>query len=65
MTMTEIETRIAVIKNLQRDPEAAHTAEDDLRADFILSVAEKKNSLGRKARLVLTTTDIDFARWYA
>lgn len=45
------------------DEEDAHDKEGALYHNFIMSVSKRADSLGEKARLVLTTTDISFTRW--
>jgi hypothetical protein len=66
MTLKEIQDRVASIDERKGDDESAHGAEDALREDFIRYVAETATpSLAEKARLVLSTKDIDFARWCA
>lgn len=65
MTKEEIEESIALINEIRGDDEMAHGKEDALHLDFIGYVAKRKDSLGTKARLILTTEDIDFARWCA
>jgi len=42
------------------DPEKAHAQEDALRERFIEYIATRKDSLGEKARLVLSTNEINF-----
>ena len=67
MTTKEIMERIQHIRDRAADPEAAHANEDKLRADFIRYVATlgSLSPLAQKAKLVLTTDDIEFARWCA
>lgn len=67
MPIDEIRRRVEYIKNMAADPEAAHSAEDRLRADFIEYVRHigYDPNLADKARLVLSTDQIDFARWCA
>lgn len=67
MDIEEIKKRVAQIKRMKADDEAAHSAEDQLRADFIAYVAslEMLPSLSEKAKLVMTTEKINFARWCA
>lgn len=66
MTIDEIRQRIAAIRAIATDDERAHGKEDRLYADFIQSVADgDADDLPAKAKLVLTTADIDFARWCA
>jgi lipase chaperone LimK len=67
MTTEEIEKRLEQIKNMAGDDESAHGAEDDLYREFIAYVASLDSlpSLSAKAKLILTTKDINFARWCA
>ncbi len=44
------------------NPEA-HILEDVLRNDFIKYIAKRKDYLGKKARLILSTNDMKFGRW--
>lgn len=63
MTTREIIDRLAKIKSLAGDDEAQHGEEIDLRRDFITYVAELSNhSLAEKARLVLSSKEIEFHR---
>jgi hypothetical protein len=63
--MEEIQKMIDDIKHEATDDERAHSDEDTLRKNFIAFVGERKDKLGEMARLVLTTDNIDFARWCA
>ena len=65
MTKKEIQRRIDSIIDVIDDDEVAHCEEDDLRKDFIEYIAKRKDSLGKKARLILTTNELNFARWCA
>lgn len=66
MTVGEIEDAIEHIKVCKGDSEIAHQLEDHLRERFIRHVAaDAEQPLARMARLVLTTSDLDFHRWYA
>lgn len=68
MTTEEIKKRIDNINALasDSDSESAHIEEDSLREDFIKYIATLDNpSLAAKAKLVLSTEDIHFSRWYA
>ena len=46
--------------------ERAHEIEDGLRADFLAYVRDNPTDpeLGAKAALVLSTSEIEFHRWY-
>lgn len=67
MTSEEIEKRLAHIREVVGDPEAAHSAEDQLYEDFIRYVAslEKLAKLSAKAKLVLKANEIKFPRFCA
>ena len=67
MTLEHIKTRIAHIKSTRDDDEHAHCEEDQLRKEFIdyVRVAPNDPQLAEKAALVLSTTNLDFARWCA
>jgi len=65
MNKREILKRVAKIKVLAEDPESAHADEDDLRDKFICEIAKRKDALGKRAKIVLSTNDIDFPRWCA
>lgn len=65
MTMDQIQKRIDEIKHHNGDDEAQHGLEDDLRADFLKYVADWgycDHHISAKARLVLTTSKMSFAR---
>ena len=68
MTLKEIQDKINEIQNelvpdnVWNDPEA-HTLEDKLRDDFIKYITKRKDHLGKKAKLVLSTNDMSFGRW--
>jgi hypothetical protein len=66
MTIERIEERIAAINASAGDPEVAHGLEDALYAEFIQHIANGgTKDLREKAKLVLTTVELDFARWCA
>jgi len=67
MKLDDIQAKVAEIKEHGRrgDEERAHAGEDDLRKLFIEYVAKRKDSLGTKARLVLTTDNFNFGRYCA
>jgi len=54
--------QIETIKATADDNELAHSIEASLREDFITYIAERNDHLGEKARLILTTNKINFAR---
>ena len=66
MTIEEIQTQIGGIRAVQDDCESAHFKDDALREDFIRYVSTLEiPTLAEKAKLVLSTNDIVFDRWYA
>lgn len=65
MNITEIQERIKEIKELIDDDEMAHVKEDQLHLDFITSIANSDSPFSDRAKLVLTTSDFNFARWCA
>ncbi len=68
MTFDEIQMRVDSIRDAASDYEIAHGWEDSLRRDFIayvVSLAESNpnlHTLAQKAKMVLTTDKIEFAR---
>lgn len=66
MTKEQILLRIGEIKANTHDDEVAHLREDQLRADFIRFIVSGDNpDLAALASLVLSTDDLEFARWCA
>jgi hypothetical protein len=66
MDLEECKSRVANIRKIAGDDEAAHCSEDGLYFDFIKYVAESADEeLAAMAKEILKTEDIDFARWYA
>lgn len=66
MNLDDIEKRIAHIREVAPDFEAAHGREDELRADFIEYVSKHGPSpLREMAAAILTTDSIDFPRYCA
>ena len=66
MNLEYIKQQVAKIEAMKEDDEAAHSAEDGLRAEFIALVAEVGSpELAAMAREVLRTDDIEFARFCA
>ena len=65
MKKEDIIKAVQDIKHSVGDNESAHSMEDALRESFIEYVATRKDSLGEKARLILSTNKIDFERWCA
>ena len=64
MTKDQILKAVKEIEKVADDDELAHIWEDELWEAFIEYVAKRKDSLGEKARLVLSTNEIDFGRWH-
>jgi len=68
MTIREIKERIKAIEEAQKEDiyEGGHRAEDDLYLRFIEYVATGKGkNLKKKAKLILSTKDLPFERFYA
>lgn len=66
MTPTDVQKRVDYIRSIAADDEAAHAAEDGMRADVLLAIAESRCTNPIECdRLALTTDDVEFARWCA
>jgi hypothetical protein len=66
MTPAIVQKRIEQIKEKRHDDEVAHGLEDKLRQDVLLAIARGEcTGPAECARLALTTSEIDFARWCA
>jgi ribosomal protein S20 len=66
MDIKEIKKRIKEIKGKTWDNEVAHDMENLLYKDFIKSIANgDTDNIQEKAKLILTTKNIKFTRWYA
>jgi hypothetical protein len=66
MSIQDIQERIDNIKASVGDDEAAHGMEAALRRDFIAYLANGgTKDIRSKAALVLTTAELNFARWCA
>lgn len=65
LTLEKAYEAIEQIKQSAWDYERAHSMEDGLWERFIELVAQRNDDLGELAKLVLTTKDIDFERYYA
>jgi hypothetical protein len=64
MKIKQIERWVEEIREIAHDCEAAHTLEDDLYEAFIEYVASNgAKDLKKKAKLILTTKQIDFPRY--
>ena len=67
MTTDDIKTRLLVIKSIYEqtgDNGAAHWLEDQLYEQFVMWVGERSDEVGEMARLVLTSKDIRFGRYF-
>lgn len=67
MTIKEIKERVKRIMTADQtyDHESAHSQEDNLRKDFIIYVAKRKDHLSKKAKLILKSNKDNFPRWCA
>lgn len=66
MDLDYVKAMVAKIEAMKGDDEAAHSADDGLRAEFIALVAEVGSpELAAMAREVLKTDDMDFHKWCA
>lgn len=65
MSIEEIETRLARIRDCADDPETAHAIEDSLHQGFIEYVASLEIPIAKKAKRVLESRKIEFPRWCA
>lgn len=67
MNRQEIVKAVEHIKlvSSQGDDEEAHYEEDALRNKFISYLAERSDNIGELAKIILSTKDLDFSRWYA
>lgn len=68
MTRAEIEIRLSDIRASHGDDEAAHGMEDDLYRDFLIALQNglvPAPDVAELAGLILTSTEIKFARWCA
>ena len=65
MNKEDIEERIAEIKRLSWDSEAAHAREDQLYQGFVRMIADSNGPYSNMARLILSTQELKFNRWAA
>ena len=68
LTLEDAIKLVAQIDKMKDDDEAAHSEEDSLRAWFIESCAMglyTKKEMIEVGKVVLSTKDLDFARWCA
>jgi len=64
ITLEQVADRIAAIVLMASDEAAAHSQEDRLRHDVLKAIASGADDPRALAVLALTTSDLDFARWY-
>ena len=67
MNLAYAREEVARVLRMSGDPEVAHSADDDLRREFIEAIAKgelDKDEAAEIAELLLTTED-KFARWCA
>lgn len=69
MTIGYIKKAVENISDYKRSDETAHQLEDELYYNFIeyISTSENLNidELKQKAKLILSTKEIKFSRWYS
>ena len=65
MSLDELKERINHIRTIayENDDESAYNAEIQLRHDVLKAIAEGSANAEEIAKLVLTTSDIEFGRW--
>ena len=65
VTRAQVLGRVAAVRRLTADPEAAHAAEDTLHRDVLTAIATGQcDEPDVIAGLALRTADIEFGRWY-
>jgi hypothetical protein len=66
MTPQYVQDRVEQIKSVAGDDEVAHGKEDALHQEVLRAIAEGvAENPAECARIALTTSDINFARWCA
>jgi hypothetical protein len=65
MTLEEVRKRIAEIKEISHDGEAAHSKEDDLYFDVLTAIAEGHPDAQELAREALKADEIPYHKWFA
>lgn len=68
LTLEQAAAKVKEIEGLKEDSERAHRIEDTLRDNFLIFLAGghyTETEAVEIANIVLQTSDIDFARWYA
>lgn len=63
--MEQVRASLEKIRELVRDPEMAHVAQDDLYRAVLEHAMNGGSHVREMARIALMAEDIDFARWYA
>ena len=65
MNKQEISKQLGVIRGCACDNETAHILEKKLMRNFIKDIAKKQlGELSNNAKLVLSSSDIKFQRWF-
>jgi hypothetical protein len=67
MTIEDVEKGLEEIRELDRkgDDEGAHYADDALRDEILMAIADGAGNARELARLALETNRLTFSRWYA
>jgi hypothetical protein len=66
MTVKDVAEQLAAIERSARDPEAAHSMQDDLFRDVLGAIANGKTETPTMlAAAALMVDDIEFPRWMA
>lgn len=63
MSIKDLEDSLREIEDASSDYEAAHSMEDDLREDVLREIADGNPLSVELAKLVLTSSEIDFVRY--
>ena len=65
MDVKEVKKRVAEIKKVMGDQEAAHSLEDQLYQAVLESIVKDPSNAQELAKEALKTIKLDFERWYA
>ena len=65
MSIEEIKKALSMIEAANGDDEAQHSLEDELYAGFVEHISQGQSEYAEMAKLILTTKQMDFARWCA
>ena len=65
MTPEEARARVEAIREMADDDEDAHRMEDALRSDVLRAIANGSRYGRALSEIALTTSEIEFCRWYA